>query len=238
MDRYEEALARAKQGLPIDQVFPELAESEDERIRKALIRHFNEKRNCVGDTWGGFKCDDVIAYLERQKEQPAEWSEGDREKLNGIIERGQSLIPLGELSLLPEQVAFLMELPERFCHQQKQEWNIEDARPGDILATDMCVFLFREVDETSVYSYCVYSPMDGKFSTSESAYVDAAYVYPADPEQRAMLIKAIQNHVIGGGPHWKPSEEQMEALKFALGEGGKYDKEALLDLRNQLEKMM
>ena len=33
MDRYEEALERAKKGLPIDEVFPELKESEDERIR-------------------------------------------------------------------------------------------------------------------------------------------------------------------------------------------------------------
>ena len=53
-------------------VVPELAESEDERIRKALIElvtndkvagftEFYEKR--------GITCDDVIAYLEKQKEQ-------------------------------------------------------------------------------------------------------------------------------------------------------------------------
>lgn len=53
----------------ITDLIPELEESDDERIRKALIRFFNEKRNCVGYTWGGFKCDDVIAYLEKQKEQ-------------------------------------------------------------------------------------------------------------------------------------------------------------------------
>lgn len=37
MDRYEEALERAKQGLPIDEVFPELKESEEERIRKEIV---------------------------------------------------------------------------------------------------------------------------------------------------------------------------------------------------------
>ena len=35
MDRYEEALERAKAGKPMYEVFPELKESEDERIRKA-----------------------------------------------------------------------------------------------------------------------------------------------------------------------------------------------------------
>lgn len=37
--------------------------------------------------------------------------------------------------------------------------------------------------------------------------------------------------------HWKPSEEQMEALKYALGKGGVFNKEALEGLYEQLEKL-
>lgn len=70
MDRYEEALERAKKGLPIDEVFPELKESEDERIRKGLLEIFNKAQ--FGE-WGKLKIKDIIAWLERQKEQqPAE----------------------------------------------------------------------------------------------------------------------------------------------------------------------
>lgn len=38
-------------------------------------------------------------------------------------------------------------------------------------------------------------------------------------------------------PHWKPSEEQMDAFKYALGEGGKFDKAALESLYEQLKKL-
>lgn len=66
MDRYEEALERARAGMPIDEVFPELKESEDERIRKALIKQFSA---ISMETWAGIPKTDIISYLERQKEQ-------------------------------------------------------------------------------------------------------------------------------------------------------------------------
>ena len=37
--------------------------------------------------------------------------------------------------------------------------------------------------------------------------------------------------------HWKPSDEQMSALQYALGEGGIYDKESLKALYNDLKKL-
>ena len=58
--------APAKETLEL--ILPQFAESEDERIRKALVKHFQDKKNCVGDTWAGMNIDDVLAYLERKKE--------------------------------------------------------------------------------------------------------------------------------------------------------------------------
>jgi len=65
MDRYQEALERAKQGKPIEEVFPELKESEDEKVRKELVEYFiNTGCNYIR----GVPIENVIAYLERQKE--------------------------------------------------------------------------------------------------------------------------------------------------------------------------
>ena len=67
-------------------IFPELKESEDERIRKALIENFKFFGGDRLETskWGkddGLLVTDIIAWLEKQREQkPAEWSEED-EKL-------------------------------------------------------------------------------------------------------------------------------------------------------------
>ena len=37
--------------------------------------------------------------------------------------------------------------------------------------------------------------------------------------------------------HWKPTKEQLEALKYALGNGGTYNKEALIQLLEQLKSL-
>lgn len=103
---YDEALERAKkyniddahayQGTIVKLIFPELAKSEDEKIRKEMIRYFTEMKK------GGSAAlpyDDCIAYLERQKERKSvEWSKAT---INGepIPTENQSVnIPLAEWS--------------------------------------------------------------------------------------------------------------------------------------------
>ena len=112
--KYKEALARAKTILKrgyyisgdIEVIFPELAESEDERIRKAISQ-------CVEDMRGQFEKlysvhhKDAIAWLEKQGEEnplkgtlgdvfddlragldpspKQEWSEEDEQKISDIL---------------------------------------------------------------------------------------------------------------------------------------------------------
>ena len=75
---YDEALERAKQirnGNPssgtaivvCEQIFPDLKESEDERIRKRIVLCLEE---CVhSDVIRDYERDECLAYLEKQKEQ-------------------------------------------------------------------------------------------------------------------------------------------------------------------------
>jgi hypothetical protein len=107
-EKYEEALERAKAGKPMDEVFPELKESEDERIRRKMVEHFKSKTK---ETWCNIPVKNIIAYLEKKKEQkptprvlpcseawfedgkefeqkeqkPAEWSEKDEAMLKVAI---------------------------------------------------------------------------------------------------------------------------------------------------------
>ena len=83
---YDEALEKAKNALQTDlhesgvwairRIFPELKESEDERIRKKLIEFLDELwhlgKNTNFDRWGKADCADWISYLEKQKEQRSE----------------------------------------------------------------------------------------------------------------------------------------------------------------------
>lgn len=78
-ERYEQALERAEELLDsprtcfdieqLKDIFPELAESEDERIRKALVKQFG---GCIKDEefcHTGFTYAEITAWLEKQKEQ-------------------------------------------------------------------------------------------------------------------------------------------------------------------------
>ena len=71
----------------LEEIFPELAESEDERIRKTI---YNFLDSALGKDLLQRKCglnpDSVLAWLEKQKEQkPAEWSEEDERFIRDAI---------------------------------------------------------------------------------------------------------------------------------------------------------
>lgn len=81
---YDEALKKAKKELAVSspdsdsarqifRFFPQLAESEDEKIRKFLIDYFTSyKIGNVATKLNGYRIDDILAYLEKQKEQKPE----------------------------------------------------------------------------------------------------------------------------------------------------------------------
>ena len=112
---YKEARERAKaflgkgfrgEDLLVECVFPELKESEDERIRKAISYAICAAAHQDGTLINDVTKDEVFAYLERQKEQrpfsqedfdaakhealwgeqqPAEWSEGDEAAFGDLM---------------------------------------------------------------------------------------------------------------------------------------------------------
>jgi hypothetical protein len=88
---YDEAIERAKQlskELTVDdiveEIFPELKESEDERVRNKLIEFF---KGYYPDEewWGNITQEDILAWLGKQGDQkPAEWSEKDEKMIDAI----------------------------------------------------------------------------------------------------------------------------------------------------------
>ncbi len=90
-EKYKNALERARECMKdggisqntIDylcNIFPELAESEDEKIRKALIDYFNkykEQKECGINTFYGIPTDNILAWLEKQGEPKTELVDED-----------------------------------------------------------------------------------------------------------------------------------------------------------------
>ena len=93
---YDEAILRMRHAFDsnrctigfMNEIFPELKESEDEKIRKALIELV---RDTTGDSlWIDYNVhvEDAIAWLEKQGEQkPVEWSKMDMERYESCLKQ-------------------------------------------------------------------------------------------------------------------------------------------------------
>jgi hypothetical protein len=105
----------------------ELRESEDERIRKELWEYFHElELSSDRDFSPSFTIDDILAWLEKQKEQkPAEWSEEDEENFKWFdkLFRAESTV-IGGRDIPQDKYLWFKSLRP----QPKQVWTEEDDR--------------------------------------------------------------------------------------------------------------
>ena len=62
----------------LETLYPELKESEDERIRKGLINYFNHHKNGI-NIFYGIKGDDILAWLEKQGDSPIKWNKNTKD---------------------------------------------------------------------------------------------------------------------------------------------------------------
>jgi hypothetical protein len=111
----------------LEYVFPELAESEDEKIRNGFLYNLRELREYKGinppiktpehySAW--------IAWLENQGEQkPAEWSEKDEEISEAIIKRIKGESEALSVSL-SSAISWVGNIKDRVQHQS--QWKPSD----------------------------------------------------------------------------------------------------------------
>lgn len=105
---YDEALLRAKSKIKnnkdfvlyeddVIEIFPQLKESEDEKIRKDLIQWIDEFPDTI---WRGHYKKDIFVWLKRQGEQKSTWSEKDEKMVKDIIAAIDSLYYHGMVNWL------------------------------------------------------------------------------------------------------------------------------------------
>ena len=115
---YDEALALMKDCIPDKDgyvcvrpcdIFQELKESEDEKIRKALIR-FHKSTIDID----GIKGEDILAWLENQAPKP-KWTEEDSLMIDSIIDTIKWLKGKGATDM---KIDWLKSLKQRMEEQQ------------------------------------------------------------------------------------------------------------------------
>lgn len=202
----------------LEKIFPELKESEDERIRKELIAMV--KLSCTN----GDDADKKIAWIERQVEQKPAWSEEDEMFVHGLI-RGlaakrdihRHTTFSSDCIDITETINWLESLKNRVQPQEKQEWSKEDI--------DMIDWLIRCCEKEHE-----------ELCNDKYGHQDIVSDLKRDCRKKWDWIESLKNKVVPQN-RWKPSEEQMEALYEETQKSDRIRDVRIVSLYEDLKKL-
>lgn len=216
---YDEAIERAKKyygNKIVEEIFPELKESEDERIKKAIIEFFKSEDDNI--TYSLVKKKDIIAWLEKQGKNSTNktpkfkvgdwvvnkfsdsWHIDSVDKNNYKVSDGK-----GNYNYFPISKQDEMHL-----------WTMQDAKDGDIICYRDEISLYKnEIEnwnkqETNFGGFTYYCCYDGKRFIMNSFYLlteqDEIDIYPATKEQRNTFMKVMNNI----GYEWNEEKKELK----------------------------
>ena len=193
----------------LEEIFPELKESEDELIRKRLINLIKElAANKEAIHTGGYFVDGqdkkYISYLEKQKER-GPLSKDEEYTLARIIEYLEDNDCPSKWEDLLHDVYSLPYQKE----QKPAEWSEEDS-----------IMIERIVETIQDYAMKTWQIDEETYGTKEPLISYIRFLRSLCPQ-----------------PHWKPSEEQMNALFDILCPADSVDRDTLGTLYDDLKKL-
>ena len=258
--KYKEALKKAKSiyrdakeaGCShtdwLEHIFPQLTESEDERIRKQLVDivAFIPEAN-----FKSASREDCRTYLEKQKEQKPSWSEDFGKEVESVHKR----YPEVSFAKLTRIAYHFAKWADKY---KSTEWREEDEKNLE-LVTD-CVYEFYP-DPVMKYKLKDWLTQRLKSLRPQPQHRDTYYdiihnildmlkgmdFMKITPEHRVSLLNDIRVKcknadecaAILDEPSWKPSKKQMKALhNFSTGLFiGEEDYDAIRSLYEDLKKL-
>lgn len=247
--KYEEALGRARQvhTTNVDEnkksteyIFPELKESEDEKIRKDILSFAENmlKNNISKAQKDKFKF--WISWLEKQGEKPQGKSALEASK-EGKIDNANYIKPTykvepkfhkGDWIINNRGQIYLIDIILTNCYHitstDKVEanswvtnidedfrlWSIEDAKNGDVLATEnerfgaSFVAIYKSSCDNNLHfnSHCCIGYSETFYGSSERHFVKN--IHPATKEQRELLFTKMEKN----GYKWDAENKRIIKL--------------------------
>ena len=212
----------------LEYIFPELKESEDERISREIIEFIMNFRNgnyekpydytiyTIG-TW--------VGWLEMQGKNPNKIESFALFKAGDCITDGEHTWFISDVCfnmyiLLP--LDSIVKVEDTISHVDKHFhlWSINDAKDGDILwhsdTASNGIFIFKEIrHDGKVLCYCDYDSEDhfctGEYHTCCWSY--DLYIKPATKEQRDLLFEKMH----GAGYEWDAEKKELDKIEKQRG---------------------
>lgn len=231
--KYNDALERARYyhskdymliNNAIENIFPELKEREDEKIKKAIHIYLDwlDGRKDYAPK-GNYTIRDMIAWLEKQGEQPTDKVEPKFHPGDWIVDDETPNDVFCVIEVLEEIYKVIdidgddYHIPHCKADKQFHLWTIEDAEDGDVLSSEDKdkVFLYNGKFDLRgrVCAYCgIYKTYDGLRFTECAIgnYFTYKEPYPATKEQRDLLFQKMKD----AGYEWNSEKKQLSILNL------------------------
>lgn len=266
--RYDQAIKVAKSKIKYDkdhvlyendviEMFPELKESDDEKLRKRLIQIFksyqNPKTHINPNKWEGLKICDIIDWFEKQGKVEPKFKVGD------WITNGKctwKIDSIDEDMYYNNHCGIDCGGDIKSIDEEYHLWTIQDAKDGDVLVCEdfgyTSLMLFESFFNGRTSLHCWYNSHTNNFHiNTDVALRKDANIHLATKEQRDLLFQKIKEAGYEWDAvkkelkkieqkQWKPSEEQIYALRSVVTElkhsDNKYQ-ETIEDLYQDLKKL-
>jgi len=200
-------------------VIPELAESEDERIRKGIIQYLEQSQ--FGEEHYHIDDDIVrgyIVWLEKQgKQKPIDEVKSKLKVGDWITFCGSE--PFKILEVEPEQNGILNYLllepsgcstyyDKKYVDENARLWTIQDAKDGDVLVDNYGnMLLYEEISSPTFYhSYCFGN--ENVFIENGGAHMIEC-THPATKEQRDFLFSKMKEE----GYEWDAEKKELRKIE-------------------------
>ena len=224
---YDEAIERANELYDEHErdiallIFPELKESEDEKIRKVLLNDF--KNNCSEYYCEGVNRDMIIAWLEKQGKQRSADKVEPKFKVGDWITDGNITIQIEAIKndcylYCGDCALYSTKTADKVYHL----WTIQDAKDGDVLVDKSnnreCPFLFKETKPSNIKTDCLnpltilgYCGIGGAGFTKSEGWGDTANCtyYPATKEQCDLLFQKMKE----AGYEWNAEKKELRKIE-------------------------
>ena len=249
--RFDEAIKKAKSKIKNDkdhvlyeddvvEIFPELKESEDERIRKAIIEHFEGSHSSMYP-YKGFIKEQILAWLEKQGEQKPDDKVEPKFKIGDIIRLKdgdglewtvEGVLNNGYYTIVCADRDDFIQLDDKWeLVEQKPAWSEEDEmhiRELESLVKQVWATAEYENDKNTIHKMSDLSfflktlkpQLKQELSEEDCNQIETIACHLDNIGNVAMAesLLNIMDKYKSSRPQstWKPSDEQMEALNYVV----------------------
>jgi hypothetical protein len=198
-------------------IFPELKESEDERIRKFISNELVCLRATYGKSSDRYEeLTNAVAWLEKQGEQKS------ADKVNPKFHEGEwitngeytwKVISVSHLDYtLQNQCGHRVEDTIDYVNKEFHLWTIQDIKDGDVLQLGKVTAIFKNFINDE-YCRCHCSIYGGEFEIPSQTGGNNSYWYhnaiPTNKEQRDLLFKKMKD----AGYKWDSKKKELKKIE-------------------------